>query len=77
MHTTIDKAGRVVIPASLREQLGMRAGPVDVFMDGNGIRIEVPVADNVVEEDGLLLVDAPGHDLTTDDIRELRLADQR
>ncbi|MGO1594389.1 MAG: MraZ C-terminal domain-containing protein [Ancrocorticia sp.] len=77
MRTTIDKAGRIVIPAQLREAAGLTSGPVDVILDGSGVRIEVPVADNVVEEDGLLLIDAPGETLTSADVREMRLASQR
>jgi AbrB family looped-hinge helix DNA binding protein len=41
MRTTIDKAGRVVIPASIRERAGLSAGSeVDVTEDELGIRIE-------------------------------------
>lgn len=76
MRTTMDKAGRVVIPAALRERLGLLPGPVDVFAVGTGIQIEVPAHDNLVEEDGLLVV--PGEfSLSVDELRELRLADQR
>ncbi|MEV7610178.1 AbrB/MazE/SpoVT family DNA-binding domain-containing protein [Microbacterium sp. NPDC089320] len=77
MHTTIDKAGRVVIPASIRERLGILPGPVDIMIDGTGIRIEVATADDLVEEDGRLVIRGTGNSLTSDDIRELRLADQR
>lgn len=77
MITTMDKAGRVVIPASVRDRLGMTAGPIDIFIDGNSVRIEVPAPDNVVERDGLLVITAAGAALTDDDVRELRLADQR
>jgi len=72
----MDKAGRIVIPAALRERLGMIPGPVDLIMDGTGIRIEVETHDNVVEEDGLLVITG-GPTLTDDDIRELRLGNQR
>jgi AbrB family looped-hinge helix DNA binding protein len=41
MRTTIDKAGRVVIPASIRERAGLSAGSeLDVTEDELGIRIE-------------------------------------
>lgn len=40
MKTTIDKAGRVVIPASLRERLGLRPGTeLDVVVDDLSIRL--------------------------------------
>lgn len=41
MKTTIDKAGRVVIPAALRERAGLTAGAeVSVVADDLGIRLE-------------------------------------
>ncbi|MEW1962875.1 AbrB/MazE/SpoVT family DNA-binding domain-containing protein [Microbacterium sp. NPDC077644] len=76
MKATMDKAGRIVIPAVLRERLGMVPGPVDLIMDGTGIRIEVEVHDNVIEKDGRLVITG-GPVLTPEQIRELRLADQR
>ncbi|WP_431074865.1 AbrB/MazE/SpoVT family DNA-binding domain-containing protein [Microbacterium phyllosphaerae] len=77
MQTTIDKAGRIVIPAPIRERLGILPGPVDIMIDGTGIRIEVAAPDDLVEKDGRLVVRGSGTTLTSDDIRELRLADQR
>ena len=41
MKTTIDKAGRVVIPAPIRERLGLTAGAeIDVSVDETGVRLE-------------------------------------
>jgi AbrB family looped-hinge helix DNA binding protein len=41
MRTTIDKAGRVVIPASVRERLGLTPGTtLDITVNEFGIRIE-------------------------------------
>ena len=41
MRTTIDKAGRVVIPAGIRERAGLAAGSeVEITTDELGIRIE-------------------------------------
>jgi AbrB family looped-hinge helix DNA binding protein len=41
MRATIDKAGRVVIPASIREEAGLTAGAeLEVTLDEFGIRIE-------------------------------------
>ena len=77
MRTTIDNAGRLVIPKSLREQSGITAGEVEVFLDGAAIRIESVTTDDLVEEDGLLLLPNGGQEVDADAIRELRLADQR
>lgn len=44
MRTTIDKAGRVVIPSSVRERAGLTAGTMlEITFDETGIRL-VPVA---------------------------------
>jgi len=41
MRTTIDKAGRVVIPAAIRDRAGLTAGAVlDVSIEDASIRIE-------------------------------------
>jgi AbrB family looped-hinge helix DNA binding protein len=40
MRTTIDKAGRVVIPAALRERAGFTAGSeLEITEDESGIRL--------------------------------------
>ncbi len=41
MRTTIDRAGRVVIPAALREKAGFTAGAeLEVTADEQGVRLE-------------------------------------
>ena len=41
MRSTIDKAGRVVIPASIRERAGLTPGTeLEVTADDTGVRIE-------------------------------------
>lgn len=41
MRTTIDKAGRVVIPAGIRDRIGLAAGSaIEITTDEFGIRIE-------------------------------------
>ena len=41
MKTTIDKAGRVVIPAAVRERAGLSAGAeIEITNDELGIRLE-------------------------------------
>lgn len=77
MRTTIDRAGRLVIPKSLRDQVGITAGEVEITLDGAAIRIESVAADELVEADGLLLLPTGGPELDEDAVRELRLADQR
>lgn len=77
MLSTMDKAGRVVIPASVRARLGLVAGPVDIIVDGNAVRIEVPTSDHVVESEGRWVIAAQGPALDSDAIRELRLDEQR
>ena len=51
-----DKAGRLVVPKSLREQAGITAGEVEISLDGAAIRIESVAADELDEADGLLLL---------------------
>ncbi len=41
MQTTIDKAGRVVIPAAIRDRAGLQPGAtLEVSVDDTGIRLE-------------------------------------
>jgi AbrB family looped-hinge helix DNA binding protein len=41
MRTTIDKAGRVVIPAGVREKAGFAPGTeLEISVDDTGVRIE-------------------------------------
>ncbi len=77
MRTTIDKAGRLVVPKSLRERIGLAPGEVEMTIDGNGIRIEPISIEGVIEQDGRLLIPAAG--VTIDDalVQALRDADQR
>jgi len=77
MRTSIDRAGRLVIPKELRDRLGLVSGQVDVFAEGAGLRIELVSTDHLVERDGHLLLPSAGVPMTDDDVRELRLGDQR
>jgi AbrB family looped-hinge helix DNA binding protein len=72
MRTTIDKAGRLVIPRSLRNRIGLAGGgQVDIELDGAAIRIE-PVAGSVLREDGdLLFIPAMGTPIDGALVREL------
>ncbi|MEE3849954.1 AbrB/MazE/SpoVT family DNA-binding domain-containing protein [Gordonia sp. LSe1-13] len=77
MRTTIDRAGRVVVPKELRDRIGLIPGEVEITVSGSGLVLEPVATDDLIDDDGLLLLPSGGPDLTTDDIRELRLGDQR
>jgi len=76
MRTTIDRAGRIVIPKELRDRVGLVPGEVDIDVRGSAVVIESIPGGRVVEEDGRLVVEATGVWLTDADVRKLRLADQ-
>ncbi|HEY7525042.1 MAG TPA: AbrB/MazE/SpoVT family DNA-binding domain-containing protein [Candidatus Limnocylindrales bacterium] len=77
MRTTIDKAGRLVIPRSLRDRIGLASGgEVELELDGAAVRIE-PIGGSVLTEvDGLLVIPATGTPLTGASVRELIDADR-
>lgn len=77
MRTTIDKAGRLVVPKELRERIGLQPGEVEVTVDGAALRVEPVAADVLVERGRRLVVPGAGARVTDDDVRELRAADQR
>lgn len=60
MRSTIDKAGRVVIPASIREQAGLTPGAaLEVTADDTGVRIERVAAGPKLVRIGKRLVARP------------------
>ncbi|HLX50723.1 MAG TPA: AbrB/MazE/SpoVT family DNA-binding domain-containing protein [Streptosporangiaceae bacterium] len=78
MRATIDKAGRLVIPKTLRDSIGLVPGEVEVTADGAGLHIEPPPDDRLEDEDGLLVIPAaPDGPVGDDLVRMLRDADQR
>lgn len=77
MRSTIDKAGRLVIPKALRDSLGLVPGEVEVTPDGAGLHIEPLADDQLQDEDGLLVIPAAGTTIGDDLVRTLRDADQR
>lgn len=76
MRTTIDKAGRLVIPKELRAAVGLVAGEVEVTVDGGSVRVEPVTGAGTVEDRGRLVI-AGGPTLDDEAVRALRLADQR
>ena len=77
MRATIDKAGRLVIPKSLRDHLGLRPGEVDVRADGASLRVEALTSDRLEERAGRLIVPSTGGTLDDKAVRGLRESDQR
>ncbi len=57
--------------------MGLLAGEVEVRVVGSAVIIEAIATDEVVEEDGFLVLAHPGPKLTVDILRDLRLGDQR
>jgi AbrB family looped-hinge helix DNA binding protein len=77
MRTTIDRSGRLVIPKSLRDALGLGPGAVEVTADGAGLRVEPVVDERLEEVGGRLAIPASGEPLTGAQVRSLRDALQR
>jgi AbrB family looped-hinge helix DNA binding protein len=60
MRTTIDKAGRIVIPAAIRERAGFTPGTtLEVTADETGIRVERVAAPPKLVRIGKRLVARP------------------
>lgn len=54
MQTTIDSAGRIVVPKSLRDAMGLTAGAqLDVMFTNGHLEIEFAPAAVDVDDDGL------------------------
>ena len=77
MRTTMDKAGRLVVPKALREEIGLRAGVVELTADGTSIRIEPVAGQGLAEEGGRLIIPASGQGVDDELVRALRDADRR
>lgn len=77
MRTTIDKAGRLVIPRVLRDRIGLAGGgEVEIELDGAAVRIEPVSGTELKHVAGLLVIPASGTPLTGDLVRELIDADR-
>lgn len=77
MRSTIDKAGRIVVPKVLRDRIGLRAGEVELTSDGTGIRIEPIAGAGLAEEGGRLVIPASGVKIDDELVLALRDADRR
>ena len=78
MRTRIDKAGRLVVPRGLRQQVGLlEGGVIDIDVHGAAIIIEPVVGDDLIRQEGFVVIPASGQVIDDVDVREQRLADQR
>ncbi|WP_267616556.1 AbrB/MazE/SpoVT family DNA-binding domain-containing protein [Gordonia bronchialis] len=77
MRTTIDSSGRLVVPKELRDRIGLTPGDVEITVSGSALVLQPVPTDELIESDSLLVLRGGGPDLSIDDIRELRLGDQR
>jgi len=77
----MDRVGRIVIPKSIREQLGLKPDEeFDAVIDGLAIRLQPRMVHvrRIREVEGWPVLEAvPGQSLTDDDVRRLRDGDQR
>lgn len=76
MQTTIDKAGRIVVPKAIRDNMGLGpGGKVDLTFEDGRLTIEAAPAETWVEiaEDGFPIIryaEEPAA-LSADDVREV------
>lgn len=77
MRTTIDQAGRLVVPKALRDEIGLIAGAVDVEVDGATLRLRPVTGSGVGERDGRLFIPAAGRPVDDEQVRALRDAARR
>ncbi|MCL2465565.1 MAG: AbrB/MazE/SpoVT family DNA-binding domain-containing protein [Micrococcales bacterium] len=75
MITTMDRAGRLVVPKAVRDAVGLAAGEVQVEASGGAVMITVP-ASPLVKRRGLLML-ANGAGLGDEQVRAARLDGQR
>lgn len=78
MRATIDKAGRLVIPKQLRDEIGLGPGAVEVTAYSTGLRVEpLTGGESLDERDGRLVIPAAGLQIDDSLVRSLRDAGQR
>jgi len=74
MRTTIDGAGRLVVPKPLRDELGLRSGQeIEVSLRNGRIEIEpVPTSMRLVDRESFLVAEPDGSlpPLTADEVRD-------
>lgn len=78
MKTTIDQAGRIVVPKAIREAVGLAPGtPLEIRVVGSHIELEAAPLPVQLKRRGKLLVAIPQQDisaLTVEDVEATREA---
>jgi len=78
MRTTIDEAGRIVVPKPLRDELGLRGGDaLEISVRDRVIEIDVPLTPIRLEERGGVSVGVPDESLPTLTNEEVRATLER
>ena len=78
MITTIDAAGRVVIPKVLRELAGLVPGAeLNVEIDGAGLRIEAAAGAGLAKKGRFLVIPASDQAIDDEVVNRLRRDGQR
>jgi AbrB family looped-hinge helix DNA binding protein len=74
MRTTIDRAGRIVVPKSLRDAMGLAAGrEIDIVFTDGRLEIELAPMAAHIERRGKVAVivpDAKAPELTDEQVRQ-------
>ena len=81
MRTTIDRAGRIVVPKSLRDAMGLAAGrEIDIVFTDGRLEIELAPMPAHVERRGkvaIIVPDAEAPQLTDEQVRQAIEATRR
>jgi len=75
MITTMDRAGRLVIPKAMREAAGLVPGQVDIEASDTAVTVTVPTS-GLATQDGLLILQN-GIGWDDDEVRQARHVVQR
>lgn len=78
MHTTIDAAGRIVVPKPLRDALGLKAGQaLDIHATDGGLQIEIAATPMRLQKRAGRSVAVPVNELPKLTAAEVRATQER